>query len=187
MTSQPWFNERKAAQIVAFFAKMEGGRIGVLKVVKLVYLSDRESMGRYGYPMLNDRLVSMPHGPVNSITYNHISGMAGEAEGWSEFVSSRAGNIVGLAADYTEDDLDELSDAELEELHAVWDRFGGMTGSELRNWTHTNCPEWEDPDGSSEAIPHERVLKFLGHENASELAEEIAAERRIEKVFEACR
>lgn len=186
MKSQPWFNARKAAQIVAYFANMDDGNIGVMKVVKLVYLADRECMEHYGYPMLNDRLVSMPHGPVNSITYDHIGGMAGDVGEWNEFVSARANNTVGVALEISDDDLDELSDAELQNLSSVWDKFGHMSGWELRMWTHKNCPEWEDPDGSSDPIPHERVLKYLGHENADELADEISDERNIEVVFEAC-
>lgn len=187
MSALPWYNTRKAAQVVAFFANLEGKDISVLKATKLVYLADRESMQKYGYPMLNDRFVSMPHGPVNSITYGHIAGTSEPADEWDEFLSARAGNTIGLSKSIEDDDLDELSDAELEGLHAVWAQFGGMTAWNLRNWTHENCPEWEDPDGGAETIPHKRVLKFLGHSNADELAGEIKIERRLESLFEACR
>jgi uncharacterized phage-associated protein len=71
------FNRRKAAQVAAFFARAEGGRINVLKLVKLIYLADREFVLRHGEPMLDDRWVSMPHGPVNSGTYDMIQGMQG--------------------------------------------------------------------------------------------------------------
>jgi Protein of unknown function (DUF4065) len=62
-----WFNVKKAAQVAAFFALKQGGQIHVLKLTKLVYLSDREFMDRYDIPITGDKLVSMDHGPVNSV------------------------------------------------------------------------------------------------------------------------
>jgi hypothetical protein len=55
----PDYNVRKAAQVTAFFAKKQGGAIDVLKVAKLLYCS----------------IVSMPHGPVTSMTLNYINGL----------------------------------------------------------------------------------------------------------------
>ena len=60
------FNARKAAQVGAYFAKASGGKINVLKLVKLIYLADRHSMELYDAPILNDVFVSMNKGPVNS-------------------------------------------------------------------------------------------------------------------------
>lgn len=178
-----WFNERKAAQVAAFFAQKEGESIDVLKLVKLVYLSDRAHMQAYGYPVLNDKFVSMPHGPANSITLNYINGAMRPQEQWDEFVAAREGYAIAIVRQLSEDDFDELSDAEVGTLEGVWARFGGYDKWQLRDWTHENCPEWEDPDGSSEPIPHERVFKFLGCEGHEELADDISADRRIENLF----
>ncbi len=180
----PWFNVRKAAQIAAFFAGKEGKRIQVLKLAKLIYLADREHMENYGYPLLNDRLVSMPHGPVNSITLNYINGLEGDEGVWGQFISPLLAYSVGVVShDLAEEDLDELNEVEIKALHTVWNKFGHMNKFQLRDWTHENCPEWEDPDGSASPIPHERVLKFLGHKNARVLSEEVNDDRQIEKIF----
>ncbi len=177
-----WFNTRKAAQIAAFFAREEGGTINVLKLVKLIYLADRECMARYEFSILNDQLVSMNHGPVNSITYNHIKGCGHEQGVWGEFIADRVHHDVSIAqAELSDDQLDELSQAELEVMHDVWAKFGGMTRFQLRNWTHNHCPEWEDPEGSSQRIPYERVFEILG--KPAELAEEIKIERRLNSAF----
>jgi uncharacterized phage-associated protein len=175
-----WFNVRKAAQIAAFFADSHGGRINVLKLAKLIYIADRTNMQQYDFPISGDKLVSMDHGPVNSITLDYIKGFAKEdAAAWSEFMTDLAGYEVGLSRPITEADLDELSEAELGTLKAVWHDFGHMTKYELRDWTHDNCPEWEDPDGSSYPIPYERVFKFLGKTHAEELAKRVEEERRL--------
>jgi len=69
------YNARKAAQVIAYLAMKAGhARLPVLKAVKLVYLADRESLSRFGFPLLEEPQVSMPHGPVNSTTYSHING-----------------------------------------------------------------------------------------------------------------
>lgn len=157
-----WFNERKAAQVAAYFALRENGQINVLKLVKLIYLADRLFMEKFDATMLNDSLVSMPHGPVNSMTLNHINGLIA-SEDWSAFVAGRAGYNIGVAnAELTVEQLDELSRAELRVLDETWAKFGNMTKFQLRDYTHSHCPEWEDPHGSSEPIPYARVFKFLG-------------------------
>ena len=72
------FKEVKTAQVAAFFlAKAPGHRMPHLKLMKLLYLADRESMRETGYPMSWDRLVSMPHGPVLSTTLNLINSVSG--------------------------------------------------------------------------------------------------------------
>jgi uncharacterized phage-associated protein len=178
----PGYNVRKAAQVTAFFAQKQGGSIELLKVAKLLYLADREFMAAYDFPILFDELVSMPHGPVTSNTLNYINGMEGQQDHWGDFVVARAGNMVGVARpEMSFDELDELSDAEVHVLETVWDKFGHMSPWQLRNYTHRNCPEWENPHGSSNPIPYERVLKFLGKESSSEIAEEIDSIRSLDK------
>jgi len=181
----PWFNVRKAAQIAAFFAREQGGEINVLKLTKLVYIADRLNMDRYDFPISGDNFVSMDHGPVNSITYSHINGMEGQCDQWSEFMTDRSGYRVGLVHNVSDDDLDELSQADLETLHEVWAHFGNMNQFQIRDWTHDNCPEWEDPDGSSYPIAFERVLGFLNKPNAREIADEIRSLRRVQEAFAA--
>jgi uncharacterized phage-associated protein len=176
------FNELLAAQVAAFFADKQGGEVPVLKLIKLIYLSDRESMSSHGYPITNDQFVSMPHGPVNSLTLSYVDGNY-QSPAWSSLISSRANNSVGLVKKILRDDLDELSDADIQILEIVWEKFGDMSKYQIRDWTHEHCPEWEDPNGSCMPIPHERVLRYLEIECASEFASEINSQRQIELTF----
>lgn len=179
-----WFDARKAAQVAAFFCQQAGGVIDVLKLTKLIYIADRTSMQKSGFPITNDLLVSMPHGPVNSMTLNHIDGNL-QSDDWSDLLSGRTNYQVGLRRALVDSDRDELSDFDLEVLEKVWGDFGGMGKYALRDWTHNsaNCPEWENPLGSSFPIPHERVLKYLGIEAAELVAQEIEASRHIDAAF----
>jgi len=179
----PWFNVRKAAQVAAFFALREQEEIYVLKLVKLMYLADRKFMELYDVPILRDQLVSMPHGPVNSLCYNYINGSLVD-EQWDEFLSDREAHKVGLSQDdLTEDALDELSPAERRVLQEVWNDIGHMGRFDLVKYTHENCPEWEDPNGSSNPIPYSRVFNFLQKRNSGDLGERVVAERHLATSF----
>ena len=158
----PGYNVRKAAQVVAFFAIRQGGRINVLKLSKLVYLSDRAFVEKYDVPILYDKLVSMQHGPVNSLTLDFVKGFLSDAVNWDEFVSDLDRHDVGLSRDDLRvEHLDELSDAEITTLEAIWAAFGHMSQYEIRDYTHAHCPEWEDPDGSAKPIEYKRLLECL--------------------------
>ena len=176
------YNPRKAAQVIAYFALKTGGKtINVLKAVKLVYLADRENIVRCGFPILDEPRVSMKNGPVNSLTYNHIKGEVPPQldGGWQDFVSDREGHMVGLAsASIGFDDLDDLSDAEVETLDAVWARVGGMNQWQLVDYTHDkrNVPEWEDPGAGVKRIPLTRIMAALG------VPSHISHSREIESV-----
>ena len=159
----PGYDIPKAAQAVAYFALKSGGSINVLKLIKLMYLAERESMKRYDLPMFFDHLVSMPDGPVTSITLNFIDG-ENEEPVWSAFVSPRSGVEVSAVKDLSLEKLDNLSEADIEIFEDLWRQFGSFDRYRLRDWTHQkeNIPEWENPNGSSYTIPHNRVFSSLG-------------------------
>ena len=167
------YNSAKAAQIIAYFAlKTPSRAINMLKAIKLVYISDREALRRYALPMLDEPRASMPHGPVNSWTYDNAKGEV-EDERWSAVLDDRADHMIGVKPGITANDLDELSEAEISTLDDIWRDFGGMTQWQLVDWTHNsqNIPEWEDPHGSSNPIPLERLVRAVGIENAAEHAQ----------------
>jgi len=184
------FNARKAAQVVAYFAcKSAHKRINVLKAVKLVYLADRVSMAKSGFPIIDDDdRVSMPNGPVNSITYRFINGEREDSE-WSAILRDRANHELSVKVDAPLNDWDELSDADIGCLESVWAEFGHMDQWQLVDWTHEkkNVPEWEDPNGSSYKIPLRRIFLALGIENAEEQETLIEDHRNIKNLMDSLR
>ena len=175
------YNPRKSAQVAAYFALRSGGQVNILKLMKLIYLTEREYISRYDVPMLFDHLYSMRNGPVMSETLNFINGES-ESTHWSEFVSDRENHEVGVVKEALRiDDLDEFSDADIEILDMVWGKFGHLSKWDLVDYTHKHCPEWEDPGDSSSLIPYERLLRYLGRENAEHIAGEISAMRVMAK------
>ncbi|HBL9999455.1 TPA: SocA family protein [Salmonella enterica subsp. enterica serovar Kodjovi] len=158
------FCEEKVAQMAAYLLSKESGRMAYLKLMKLLYLTDRESMNRFGFPMSGDRMVSMPHGPVLSKTLNLMNGgEQGSELGWSKWIHGAENyNLTLRFEKATRDDYDELSQADLELLDSVYSRFGYMNQWQIRDYTHEHCAEWSDPNGGSFTINPENVFRALG-------------------------
>ena len=182
------FNERKVAQMAAFLLGKGGDRMPHLKLMKLLYLADREALERYGFPISGDCIVAMPHGPVLSMTLNLMDGdVESLPGGWDSLISDKENYELSLKDSVTRSDLDELSQADIDVLEAVWARFGHMGKYEIRDFTHDHCPEWTDPNGSSNPISYEKVFRALGRSKdvAAKLCARIEDERSLDKTFAA--
>lgn len=175
------YNEKKAAEVAAFFLFRAHGKMPILKLMKLMYLAERTSYKRYGEPIIGDKLVSMPHGPVLSITYQHVNGELSSIEGgWETWVGDRSRYDVELqdpSSLRSTDDLLELSDADAEILDEIWTQFGHLTKWQIRDFTHIHCPEWRDPNGSMIPMDYEDLFRALefNDEQVRELAERLYA------------
>jgi hypothetical protein len=133
-----------------------------MKLLKLLYLADREALITLGRPITFDRMFSMPHGPVLSRT---LDLMASEPDPkqptyWHRYISPPVGDYevelrdAGIPSD-------DLSRAEEEILDSVFERFGHMTRWQVRDYTHS-LPEYEDPEGSSLPIFLSSLLQSAG-------------------------
>lgn len=158
------FSERRVAQIAAFFTKAEGGRIAVLKLIKLMYLADRESLDQHGDPITFDAMYSLKEGPILSRTLDFVNGIEESSPGgWDDWIADRDNREVEVKnTNFQRAQLDELSDADIEVLESVWEKFGHMNKWEIRDYTHDHCPEWKDPQGGRLPLPYRDVLQALG-------------------------
>lgn len=157
------FREDKTTQAAAQLLRLRGGRMSHLKLIKLLYLLDREALLRWGRPVTYDWYYSMPHGPVLSFTLDLING-GGAAPGgesyWSRYIAERTGHEVQLR-EGSEAPRDQLSPAEEALIREVFETYGRMTRWQLRDFSHT-LPEWRDPQGSSVPIDHADILRHAG-------------------------
>jgi uncharacterized phage-associated protein len=170
------YNVRKAAQVVAFLVKQQGGKADLITTVKLAYLSDRRFLELYDLPILNDDFASMEHGPVDSTTYDYIKGQGQSREAWENYVlTDKPKNLLSLAnADLGDDELDELSRAEMDVLREIHAKFGHYKPFDLVEYIHKHCPEWDDvPKGSSKYLSYERIFTALGRRNSSALTNRV--------------
>ncbi len=176
------FRSRKAAQLCAHFAVKEGGTIEKLKLIKLVYLAERQCLEEWHRPLLFDELFSLPHGPICSSTLNGINGNIHEGI-WDDFVARNGNEIVAMKR-FERDSLDEISDAEFDVIEATWSRFGDMTASQLRNYTHAHCAEYTETTGRI-PISYRELLEAVGTppEEADAIDRDISELRREESAL----
>jgi uncharacterized phage-associated protein len=176
------FNERKATEAAAFLLKLRGGKMSYLKLIKLLYLADREALGRWGSSITKDQHFSMPHGPVVSNTYNLMID-EGEKPYWSKYITPPLGQYE---LELTGEDCptDTLSRAEEKLLTEIFERYGRMSRWELRDYTHS-LPEWRDPAGSSLPISIGEILaaQNLPPEEIAAITREIEAEETTERIL----
>jgi uncharacterized phage-associated protein len=172
------FNERKAAQAAAHVLKGCGGRLEYIKLIKLLYLADREMLTKRGRTITGDRLVSMKHGPVLSFIYELICDGPDEngRSPWFQHISPKDGYFVRVESG---GDTDELSAFEVSTLDAIVAKYGGVDKWRLVDIVH-KFPEWKDPGSSSSDIEPEDILKAEGwDEPAIREAALTAAEARL--------
>jgi len=159
-------NEKKATQVAARFLSAAGRSMHHLKLIKLMYLLDREALLRWGLPVTNDVYFSLPHGPVPSGVLDLILSEDGF---WAQHISGPNEHVVTLLDETGNDELSDAEEAlidELSERYRKWDRF------KLRDYTHS-LQEWKDPGTGRLPIRIEDILKAGGKS-----AEQIEAIKR---------
>lgn len=138
------FDINKAAQSAYFFLSHAGGELEILKLVKLLYLADRESLKQRRTVIIGGTYYSLKHGPITSEALDLIDdGTRTGDSPWELLISDRANNRVGIRAELK--NYDALAESELRVLTEVWDTFGGKGKWELVDWTHAHCEEWSNP------------------------------------------
>jgi uncharacterized phage-associated protein len=156
---------RKLAQMAAYFLQQNGGGpMEHVKLMKLMYLADREAIDVYGFPISDDEYYSMKMGPVLSLTLDLMSDNEGpetQSE-WSEWVSAKENHQVRPQKEITNGDLDEIVEEEIAVMKKVFDQFGGYTMRELVEYTHNELGEWEELDRGRSPINLRTIFEKLG-------------------------
>lgn len=159
------FDEAKATQAAAYFLGLRGGQMHYIKLIKLLYLADREALLRWGCPITTDRHVSMDNGPVTSRILNLITEDRPKPI-WSQYISAPMGEYeVRLLRTAP---TDRLSRAEETLMLEIFKQYGHRNRWDLINNVMHNLPEWQDPKGSSIPISFRDILKAAG-ENEEEI------------------
>lgn len=156
------FDEAKATQAAAYLLKLCGGQMHYIKLIKLLYMADREAIIRWGVPITTDRHVSMPNGPVTSKILNLITDDRSKPV-WAEYVSAPMGDYeVRLLK---EAPTDRLSRAEENLMTEIFGQYGHRNRWDLIDNVMHKLPEWRDPQGSSIPISIRDILQAAGEDD----------------------
>lgn len=174
------FKLKKTIQAIAvLFREEHVERMPYIRLLKLLYVADRESLQETGRPITGDHVVAMDHGPVLSRTYDLIKGETVGTDVWSGFFR-RCHYLLEIVA---QPDVGELSRYEIEKLQSVAKRHEDDNDWHIVNQTHA-FDEWkrnQPVSGSSRPIPFEDVLRAVGREKD---LESIAKYQQDEQVYD---
>lgn len=159
------FDERKLTQVTIFFLLQTPKKhINILKLMKLLYLSERKSFETFQLPIIGDILGSMKNGPVLLRTLDRINDGSRKISYWDKYISDRKDHEIALKTDSninTIDDLLELSENDIFVLKRIWFEFGSLNEWELVDYTHEHCTEWSNTR-SLIPISYDKLLTALG-------------------------
>ena len=156
------FDERRAAQAAARLLDRNGGTMPFLKLVKLLYLADRESLIETGAPITGDRFVSMRFGPVLSRVLDLIrDDCPADDSVWHGYVARKRfdARLVGNT------ESKRLSDFDRGVLDGVFEAYGCLKEWDVVARTHA-LPEWKDPGDTAIPIEPEDILRYSGYSEA---------------------
>lgn len=169
-----FFNEAKATQAAARLLTLRGGSMSYVKLIKLLYLADREALIRWGRPITTDRYVSMDIGPVVSRIYDLIRDEPAPnfVRIWRKFISDPENYEVRLLGD---PGGSELSGPERKLIDDVFAQHGRQNRWTVVDYTRS-LPEWTPPDGGAQPIEYRDILRAADKTEAEISAVEEALE-----------
>ena len=155
------FNAEKLIQTCNYLLKKNDSTLNYTKLIKLLYLADKESLKSRTMTITGDVYVSMKNGVVLSKTYDLIKGRYNDKDIqnlWNSRFSLDSHSIVSLSEKIPES---ELSPFEKNILDQIESQFHAYDFWQMIDYIHENCPEWQDPGNTSIPIDFEDVLRSL--------------------------
>lgn len=163
------------ARIVAYLA---GDGMDYIKLLKLAYLADRESLNRHNTPLTFDDYQALPRGPVPDDIYHVLEGKQHHLPGWRGVI-----DVVGSKPDLfvrslikKEEAASYLSEATVKILDQILKLHKNKSPEQLVEYTHKYCPEWD----KVKRRDHRRKIHYqdvlLALHKKPDVAKEIAAE-----------
>lgn len=176
------FDPKKATQIAAVLLRFEEGKMEHLRMLKLLYIADRESLLETGQTISLSRATAMDHGPLSSEVYALLKGERPGEQFWAEFIHKHGHNIV------LKDDpgRSKLCEYEIAKLNEVSERYEQLSTWQLADLTH-GFDEWianKPARGSSKPIPLGAIIDALGlSDKKKEIVDDLQEKAVFDRLF----
>jgi uncharacterized phage-associated protein len=171
----------KIIQAASVLLRCEHKQMSYLRLLKLLYIADREALKEVGRPILGTRPVAMKHGPLHSIVYDLIKGQHLEEPLWSQYIE-RDRYQLKLVQD---PGVGNLSRYEIKKLTDVCERYAHVDDWALAELTH-EFAEWQKNYREHTAVPIslDDILDALGRSaDKAAILQDAADEATYRQVF----
>lgn len=177
------FGTRKIAEAAATLLRLEPNeRMGRLRLLKLLYIADRDALSETGRPIIGTRPVAMDKGPVHSEVLDLINGEHSDDAEWAEFISRDGRHEVKLIKN---PGVSSLSRYEIDKLNKVSQEYWDTEDWKLVEITH-GFPEWQRNyrPGTSVSIPMEHIIAAVGRADAQdEILQDAAETKAVRRIL----
>ncbi|MDR1964943.1 MAG: SocA family protein [Planctomycetaceae bacterium] len=133
------FRFPNALQATGMLLRLNGGRMKYLRLMKLLYLAERDYLEEEADLITGDRMYALPKGPVLSTVYNLILHRDSQSNRWHRYIKTGEDKYVFLANDPETPDLYRIEKEILERVH---NKHKDKDDDQLVEYTH-NLPEWK--------------------------------------------
>src|SRR5260370_865037 len=172
----------KTVQAIGVLMRQDGVRcMNYMRLLKLLYIADRETLRRTGRPIVGGPVTAMERGPVLEEVFDLIRGRHRQMPLWDEYLRTSHFNLQLLK----DPDVGQLSRYEIETLQDAARRHADDDEWELSRLTH-EFPEWKknNPGTSSRPIPLTDVLEAVGRvDSLQDILEEAAEKNHIDSLL----
>lgn len=176
------FKIEKTMQAIATLLHFHGTKeMSYMRLLKILYIADRESLKETGQPMTGDQVVAMVHGPVLSAVYNLIKGEQRSWSVWSAYFRKN-GYRIEMIDDPGNGKLSKYEIGKLRELTKTyedkneWDMIDIV--HEFEEWKRNN------PGKSSRPIPLEDILGAIGRaEDLNDIVQDSRDREAFDRLF----
>ena len=154
------FDFAKTLQAAAVLLRHEPGRrTNYMRLIKLVYIADREALAETGHPITGSKAIAMKRGPLPQKLYELIKGEHYNSPAWENHVDKER-YTLSLAKD---PGMGALSSYEIVKLLEIASRYRDCDEWDMVRITY-EFPEWRknDPGDSSREIPVADILDAQG-------------------------
>jgi len=148
------FDEIAATQVATYFLKKFGGKENYTKILKLMYLADRQLYIENGESITGDRVIAMGKGPVLKNVYDLIKGRI-TCSIWNSLIELDERDIKLIG-----DTLPENPKRIVDILDKIFEKHGKKTYGQLIDYTH-ELPEWIKAPLNTDIMPKD-ILAAVG-------------------------
>jgi hypothetical protein len=163
MKQIPGFDDAKTTEAAAILLHNSNGKMEYFRLIKYLYLADKEALLRWERPITFDIYTSMEFGQVLSKTYDLVKKESKSASGlWEETIISDYGKSYNVELKEMPKTR-KLSKAEIGLLEEIYKKYKGYTWEELGQ--ETKGTEYKKPTHEQRSIPTKfnEVLKSLNY------------------------
>lgn len=154
----------KSVQAACVLLRADAGeQMSYLRLLKLLYIAERENLRATGSPIIGGRVLAIENGPVHGEVYDLLKGEHAHEELWSRFIRKR-GYVLQLVSD---PGVLALSKQEIRTLNETAQKHTHLTEWEIVELSQTFA-EWEKNHrpGVPKQIPLGDMLAALGFSQA---------------------